>query len=441
MPNLSTALILNNREDEGIMLRYSLPLCGITPTVCESMPQAAQLLATKTDFNYVFVDMQMRQNAPFLFLQLLNQHKTHALRAVPVIGLVGRVNRSELASLAELGVLNMIPKPINEKILTDRIVKIVADYQNPNSPAFMDLEFRRSLVKGEHGRALTLAQKALEKNGQSVRLHVSLAVAQYYAKQDNLAMETLHKLYPSLKESLYLPHVLTLMAKLHIRKKEPMKALPLLEKAQGISPQSMERLLLISELLLATNKAAVAEQKFRTAMQFFPESVSMRIGLGKALVAQGDVDGAKRLIQTTPGSRSKMLSHLNSLGVELSRAGRYQDAVKNYETALQMAENSKELSSIWYNIALAWSKSGNFGKATSACTKCIQAEPTHEKAKSLLLRCGQEMVAPKASDSAKSNTLGSTSKTDSESSHQNISCVSEELLNRVDAGILEDVLG
>jgi tetratricopeptide (TPR) repeat protein len=441
MPNLSTALILNSREDETIMLRYSLPLCGISPTVCDSVPEAIKILTSKSDFSYIFVDMQMRNNAPFMFLQLLSQHKTHALRAIPVIGFVGRVNRSELSNLAELGVFNMIPKPLNEKVITERLVKIVADYQNPNSAASLDLEFRKSLIKGEHTRALALAQKALGKNTQSVRLHVSLAVAQFHAKQDDIAMKSLQHLMPSLKDSLYLPYVLTLIAKIHIRKKDPQKALQFLEKAQGISPQSMERLLLISELLLATNKAAVAEQKFRTAMRFFPESTSMRVGLGKSLVAQGDIDGAKRLIQTIPSGRNKMLSHLNSLGVELSRSGKFQEAVKTYETALQIAENSKELSSIWYNIALAWSKSGHFAKATSACTRCIQAEPTHEKAKALLLKCGQEMATFVPHDSPKSKGNNETSAPQKEPANHTISCVSDELLDRIENGILEDALG
>jgi Flp pilus assembly protein TadD/CheY-like chemotaxis protein len=441
-----TALVIDGHDDEVLSLRCSLPTCGVSPTICNDATVAIKELSSEKNYDFIFVDMHLKNQSAFMFLQLLSQHKNHALRAVPVVGIVGRVNQSELAGLAELGVFNLISKPLSDKLIFEKVNKIVDEYKNPTSTTALDLQFRKAMLKGENARAIALAQKGLEANPKSVRMHVSMAVAHYYAKQDAESWAILTKLLPNLKDSLYLPYVLTLLAKLHIRKKEPQKALQLLEKAQGICPHNMERLLLISELLLSTNKSAMAEQKFRTAIRFFPNSASAKIGLGKSLLAQGDLSGAKKIMETTPGSHQKMLSHLNSLGVEFSRTQRFEEAIQTYETALELVETSKELSSVWYNIALAWSKSGNFGKASSACTKSIQAEPTNEKAKALLLRCGQELTKPGVGNNGISHTLESRETNKGAMAilfkkEPEIACISDELVERVERGILEDALG
>ncbi len=445
MSKIFSALVIDDHDDECMLLRVALPKCGVTPTICPNTAEATKDIANHDSYDFIFVDMHMSNKSAFVFLQLLGQHRNQALRAVPIIGFVGRINQSELSGLAEAGVFNLISKPLNEKTLLEKTNKIIAEYQDPKSATSIDLAFRRAILAADSAAALAIAKSNMENNPKSMRSHVSLAVAYYYAKQNQDAKSVLTKLLPSMQDSLYLPHVLTLLAKVYIREKQPQQALQLLEKAQAIFPHNMERLFLIGELLLATNKPAVAEQKFRTAIRFFPQSKSARVGLGKALVAQGNADGALEITKSAPGATQNLISHLNRLGVGLSKAGKYEDAVATYETALKLVRTPRELSSLWYNISLAWTKGGQYQKASAACTKSIQAEPTNEKAQALLLRCGTEMAKPVQPGAAP--TLNAAVAAANVTTNGGIipdihlTLMSDDLVERIEKGVLEDAMG
>ena len=92
-----------------------------------------------------------------------------------------------------------------------------------------------------------------------------------------------------------------------------------LESALRTDPKLVDAHMLLGDLLMAKGQAQVALEHYREVVRLQPDSGKARLGLGMALVAVGDLNGAvphlrKAASDSTPAVREAAVQVLRQLG-------------------------------------------------------------------------------------------------------------------------------
>ena len=119
-----------------------------------------------------------------------------------------------------------------------------------------------------------------------------------------------------------------------------------------------------------------AEYEYDNAIKVNPESVRGHYGKGKALLEQGEEEAAYKVFENLAEIKElygKEYKHtFNSLGIDLRKGNKLDEAIRNYERALYLDKDDEILH---YNIAHAYFKKGEIAQGA----KTLE-EGSHDKA-------------------------------------------------------------
>jgi tetratricopeptide (TPR) repeat protein len=132
---------------------------------------------------------------------------------------------------------------------------------------------------------------------------------------------------------------------------------------------------LIFALILAFIALAAASAQTAAADAEFIEAVKLH--------QAGDLEGAIRAYRSYLSTHPASIQVLSNLGAVFSRQGRYQDAIEQYQQALEVAENPI----IRFNLGLAYYQSSQISRAAAEFGKVIEAQPENRNASILLADC------------------------------------------------------
>ncbi len=134
-----------------------------------------------------------------------------------------------------------------------------------------------------------------------------------------------------------------------------------------------------------------AEYEYDNALEVNPKSVRGKYGKGKALLERGDEEEAFDLFEELAEIKelygAEYKHTFNSLGIDLRKMNKLDEAVRNYKRALFLDKKDEVLH---YNIAHALYKKGSMEEARKHLLEALKIKPTFKDAKIFLANIAED---------------------------------------------------
>jgi tetratricopeptide (TPR) repeat protein len=169
-----------------------------------------------------------------------------------------------------------------------------------------------------------------------------------------------------------------------------------LMKSDELAPQNIERLNEMATAFLHLKDPENSVKKFKEILDLSPENPDVKFEMFSKLYDFGYDEHAVKFGKET-AKPMEIVRHYNNKGVMLSKDGKTNDAVSEYQRALKFFPQFKENYRIHFNIALAKLQTKTregYEEAAVCLRKCLELEPTFDKAKKTLETI-EKALAPK----------------------------------------------
>ena len=292
-----------------------------------------------------------------------------------VLMLAEEGERQRVAQMQEGGVDGCILRPVDGPGLLERLALVL----RPQNEVERSLEWARSLLaQGENLRALQVCMQVLEQKNNSAAVLLLMGDIFRAMEEFDKAADAYAK---AAGASPMFLEPLRRLAMLHAEKGDYARELECLERLDGLSPLDVERKLRMGELSLRLNQTDKARKVLGDAVRLSSRqakegtaSVASRVA---DLYADSNPETAAAYLRRALDSRKEFwgqedLATFNRLGLLLRRAGRWRDAVEEYQKALAIAPNDGGL---YYNLGMAWLDGKENEQARAASLKALALAP------------------------------------------------------------------
>jgi tetratricopeptide (TPR) repeat protein len=124
-----------------------------------------------------------------------------------------------------------------------------------------------------------------------------------------------------------------------------------------------------------------AEFEFGNAIKLDEKNVKANYGLGKTFLEQGKTEEAKAVFEKLSNIEAlfeKENKHVfNEFGIDLRKNGIYEQAIHNYEKAINI---DSEDPALYYNLARVYAVTENYDKAQEALRTSLALDPDFQEA-------------------------------------------------------------
>jgi two-component system chemotaxis response regulator CheY len=324
-------------------------------------------------------------------LELLRRFRADSqYESTPFLMITGEVTEEIVAAAAESEVDGYLLKPFKISALESRLRAIIQNKYQPGSGEFIFLKARKLAAGNRPQEALFLLAKLVQppfkRQAKILNLmgecHLALLAYEEAAACFAQALE----LNPQ-----YLKSYLNL-ASVSKRQGNLAEARRLLEEACKLSPLNGERLFRLGEICLETGEQELARQYLHESLKRGPairevESLEIAEVFLQAGLPQVAEDLFARSIQDQPAN-----VHLyDRLGNALRRQNKHQEALRCYQTALDLAPANEK---IYFNLGLLYFDLGNKDKAIQAMQTALRLRPDFPEAQEFLQRRLSQPHAP-----------------------------------------------
>ncbi|MBD5642084.1 MAG: tetratricopeptide repeat protein [Desulfovibrio sp.] len=299
----------------------------------------------------------------------------NAFPELKILMLAQETDKNHLVLLHESGVDGFLIKPLDTSGLLEKIALAI----KPQDQVDRTLDWARSLLsQGEPMRALQIANQALDQQVNSSAVLLLMGDIFRAMKDYDKAADAYTR--ASATSALYLEPMRKL-ADLYAEKGELNKQIEFLEKMDEVSPLNLDRKIQIGEILLKLKRPDKARKMFDAAMKLSHrqarENVSCVAYRVADLYTDTDPAMAASFLQRGLETRKEFWSHedlatFNRLGLLLRRAGKWQEAVAEYQKALTVAPNDDGLH---YNLAMAYLEGKDVEHARAMALKALAINP------------------------------------------------------------------
>jgi tetratricopeptide (TPR) repeat protein len=331
-------------------------------------------------FDVALVEINFRDLPGLVIIQKWREHKFIEKRQTGFICLANRELEAKQERLInELGDIELSRKPIPEPKLLPLLSRaLTARLLASSRPETINKRLQTLLEGDLNSQLIALAKSIFQQSDISTQRHI------------------LQGLVESPNCQKYLPVVLGLLAekpsssllqnsagRLYDRLGRPEMASKHLEIADQLAPHNIGRLFNLASIYLRAKEPVKAAQKFRELVELSPEIPDLKFDAMKHILDAGFQKTATEFGQRF-NPPADVMKHYNNKGVALSKAGKYVEALLEYENAIRLLPESKKNSMIYYNMALAHIKTDRpekFRDAIACLSKSLLIDPFFEKAK------------------------------------------------------------
>ncbi len=282
---------------------------------------------------------------------LLQRMRAHGLHLPLVIVNSSLVKKADAPILLEMGVTTILEKPSGRNELLNCIAWIIEQARRPTEGATLDSRIRAMLSAGQVERASELMQIVLAKaspddpNVRYLQGEFAYALGDFAGARD-YALASLQ----GAKSVL----ALNLLGKALMKLREFDKATQVFERANEISPSSLERLCAMAESLSETGNDDAARATLEKATKIDAEHQSVVNATVNIGLATGDAAMVKDVFDKMRPSES-ILSYVNNRAVAFSKQMNFRESIALYGKALDAipADRQHLRAIVLYNLALA----------------------------------------------------------------------------------------
>lgn len=345
--------------------------CLFTTTAADMLVRVARQAREAGESPLFLVERELRGRDLSFAVRLLK----NGFPELKVLMLAEDGDRQRVAQMQESGVDGCILRPVDAPGLLERLALTL----RPQNAVERSLEWARSLLaQGENLRALQVCMQALEQKDNSAAVLLLMGDIFRAMEEFDKAADAYAK---AAGASPMFLEPLRRLAVLHAEKGDAARELECLERLDGLSPLDVERKLRMGELSLRLNQTDKARKVLGDAVRLSSRqakegtaSVASRVA---DLYADSDPETAAAYLRRALDSRKEFwgqedLAAFNRLGLLLRRAGRWRDAVEEYQKALAIAPNDGGLH---YNLGMAWLDGKEYEQARAAALKALALSP------------------------------------------------------------------
>ncbi len=289
----------------------------------------------------------------------------------PILMVTAEVDRDQIAQAGEIGVNGYIIKPFVAKALEEKILGILEMRANPPDHIRLLMAGEALAKMGQYEKALAVYKEVL-KLQESARVFVHIGDLYELMSQPDKAVESYNLAAESNPQYLK-AHVKA--ADLHVKLGDSDAALVSLGKASEISPKNSERHVSIGKIHLQKGDEVKAKEAFTHAVKHDPRKTSE---IAEELLNQGKPELAEAFFRKTLEKDSESIHLYNRLGIALRRQGKWQEAIKEYETAIKIDPRDE---GIYFNMAKAYMEGKDYRAAHKFFTRVTHLNPSLQEAK------------------------------------------------------------
>ncbi|MBF0443855.1 MAG: response regulator, partial [Oligoflexales bacterium] len=300
-------------------------------------------------------------NGPALLQRIRLQLKLD----IPLIIYSSVVGDGDRLLLREMGVTEVISKPMYQKLLMEEIKTVILNEKSGTDIERIESKIRVKLRQGDFGGAQALLD-VVQKNDKipafiKAQLQAeTLCFKGNYVEAKEFAINALNEGGENLM-------LLDLLGKILLNLKEFEFSKKFLDKAAKLSPNNIERLCALAEVNGEIGDNDGLQTRLDQAKKIDKESEYITESEAAIAITSGNIKLAQNLMKTMNSSES-LVARLNNKAVSLVNQEKASEAVNLYQKALNaISIKSKSLSeTVYYNLGLAFAKSGELEKATMA---------------------------------------------------------------------------
>lgn len=342
-------------------------------------------------FEIVVVELEFSSLPGLAVVQKIRGNPAEERRSAGIVITSGQQRKSQDDGLMhELGDMEIIQKPLTDIKMLPALARALQ-----RKRGLKEYELIRSVCydmvqkKNDLGGAINLLKQNLPKIGQR---GISL-MAHLYEESGQVqdALKTVDTLLSKNPDDIAM---LNSKGRLLLKMGDAGKARELLEKADRLAPQNIERIRNMASMYLKLQDPKASTAKMKELIALSPENKDLKFDLFRDLETAGYVEAAIGLCRETT-LPAEVVRFYNNKGVMLSKTGDNKMALAEYTSALRFYPTFTENYRIHFNIAIAEANQKSIEslqRAESALHKCLELSPNFDKGVQLLAQV-QRMIA------------------------------------------------
>ncbi len=293
---------------------------------------------------------------------------------IPLLMVTAEMGRAEIMQAAEAGVNGYIVKPFVSKTLEDKIRSVLVARAAPPEHVRLLKAGEELALRGEYEKALELFEKAKQIR-ESARVYVNIGETYELAGDKDKAHES-YRAAIELNPLFIKGHLKS--AALYEKEGNLDAALAAFKRVVEISPNNPQRFFSIGNLLLKKGDLVKAQEAYNTAVK---QEAALASEIAEELLKAGKDDLAEHFFRTSLLKMNASVHVYNRLGIALRRQGKWQEAIREYETALKIDPRD---AGIYFNMGKACVEGGRKEQAYQAFQRALEIDPRLTEAKNEL---------------------------------------------------------
>jgi CheY-like chemotaxis protein len=363
------------------MLRQMLQALGVRGQIQEAMDGVEAWETLQEQFyELVVCDINMpRMNG----LELLRRFRADPrYETTPFLMITGEVTEEVVAAAAESEVDGYLLKPFKINTLESRLRTIILNKHQPSTGESLFLKAKKLLEADRPQDAVVLLEKLLEppfkKHAKVLNLlgecHLALDSAEQAASCFTQALKLNPQYLKSCQNLAVLNETLGNLT----------EARNFLEQARSLSPLNPERLFRLGQLCLKAGDKTQAQQYLKESLKCgHTAEETDRPQVAEVFLQAGMDQVAEDLFTQSIREQPDNVYLYNRLGIALRRQKKHQEALKCYQTALDLAPANER---IYFNLGILYFDLGNNEKALQAFKTALKLRPDFAEAREFIHR-------------------------------------------------------
>lgn len=366
----TSILIIDDDEFIRKSLTNSLKKAGVPKVIAFDNGNVAWDSAKRTDYKLIMLDWNMPELSGNALFNRFRNNKNY--KRVPIIIITGFLDKKNLAILEEFPLSIAIQKPFQDgellkaidsvfketRWLTDqetKLQKLIKDVKAKKSGAFNDLIHLLETSKN----------------------HKIPAMAGVILKGQGLYNEAEEILKLALKEKSTSLMALNELGKLYLETGNIKSCQKILEKANQINIDNIERLCNLGQISLE-------QMNFEKADIYFQQALAIDKGNEIARSGKKLVKNITDFLDVTSSIPDNLSSLLNTIGIAMVKNKEIKKGMEHYHAALIHVRDPQVQARLAFNIGYAYKRDRKFKEASEWFIKSLKLDNTYEKAKKYL---------------------------------------------------------
>lgn len=333
---------------------------------------------------------------------ILIEWKFHSMNGVSLIQKISRLNLEnyiiivvsslpgpeDKALLSELGISAHLSKPVQSESMTATLMSVIRGDRFPSDSNQLVSKFQKAL-NAKDLKEMKLVYNILCSNHKLSGPKLLALQAEIFLMENKVeeAKELLMSAVRSGEKDLLL---FNLMGNVLLRLGDKKSALVCFDKACEFSPNNLARLCKMADICIDIGEKERTDTIIDSAKNIDSENDQVKSLEVKKSIVDQDLNQASSIIGEME-SLSSLVSMMNNRAVLLAQSGQIADSIKTYIDTIKVIPKNKteEKSKLFYNLALAFARQGNYKKSALILEKKLSNPSViglHEKSQSLLKR-------------------------------------------------------